>query len=128
MGNYEPKEGKINGVAVRLPTTLWPSHSSIRFRQAEAQSHVRRITDDDTTKYHYVVAALDQVIAGRLPNTLEDPQDDGKYEALNRHLLDMFCLSIQDWVDELLHMPVLGDKKTLLKCSFLRWLSYLLPF
>jgi len=60
-----------NAVSLKLPT-FWTSQPEIWFTQAEAQFHVRGITAD-TTKYYYVVAALDQPTAGRLLDALQSP-------------------------------------------------------
>ena len=49
---------ETNAVAIKLPT-FWAQQPEVWFLQAEAQFHIRKITDD-TTKYYHVVAALDQ--------------------------------------------------------------------
>ena len=49
---------ETNAVAIKLPT-FWAQQPKVWFLQAEAQFHIRKITDD-TTKYYHVVAALDQ--------------------------------------------------------------------
>ena len=46
---------ETNAVAIKLPT-FWAQQPEVWFLQAEAQFHIRKITDD-TTKYYHVVAA-----------------------------------------------------------------------
>ena len=44
-------------------------HHQVWFAQAEAQFHIRKITEDET-KFYYVVAALDQQTASRITDNL----------------------------------------------------------
>ena len=55
---------ETNAFAIKLPT-FWAQQPEVWFLQAEAQFHIRKITDD-TTKYYHVVAALDQETSGRV--------------------------------------------------------------
>jgi hypothetical protein len=71
-----------NAVSLKLPT-FWSSQPTVWFVQAEAQFHIRSITDD-TTKYYYVVAALDQSTAGRLVDILSQPPATDKYKHLKQ--------------------------------------------
>ena len=77
--------------------------------QAEAQFHIRKITDD-TTKYYHVVAALDQETSGRILSTLSSPPTD-KYTDLKQRLLTTFGLSKRERASKLLHLHPLGDRK-----------------
>ena len=80
------------------------------FLQAEAQFHIRKITDD-TTKYYHVVVALDQETYGRVLDTLSAPPDDNKYTDLKQRLLTTFGLSKRERASKLLHLHSLGDRK-----------------
>ncbi|KII60614.1 hypothetical protein RF11_12080 [Thelohanellus kitauei] len=74
-----------NAVAIKLPT-FWTAQPRVWFVQTEAQFHLRGIVSD-TTKYYYVVGALDQETAGRMIDTLSKPPLEGKYENLKSKLL-----------------------------------------
>ena len=53
---------ETNAVAIKLPI-FWAQQPEVWFLQAEAQFHIRKITDD-TTKFYHAVAALDQETSG----------------------------------------------------------------
>ncbi|KII63807.1 Retrovirus-related Pol polyprotein from transposon opus [Thelohanellus kitauei] len=98
-----------NAVAIKLPT-FWTSQPRVWFVQTEAQFHLRGIVSD-TTKYYYVVGALDQETAGRMIDTLSKPPLEGKYENLKSKLLSVFGLTRRDRACKLLDMTGLGDRK-----------------
>ena len=100
---------ETNAVAIKLPT-FWAQQPEVWFLQAEAQFHIRKITDD-TTKYYHVVAALDQETSGRVLDTLSAPPDDNKYTDLKQRLLTTFGLSKREQASKLLHLHPLGDRK-----------------
>jgi len=112
-----------NAVSLKLPT-FWTSQPEIWFTQAEAQFHVRGITAD-TTKYYYVVAALDQPTAGRLLDALQSPPDENKYEYIKQQLLRTFGLSRRHREAKLLDMAnlSLGDRKPCAIFSDMRLLA-----
>ena len=83
-----------NAVGLKLPV-FWADHPRVWLQQAEAQFALRHITLDDT-KYHYIVAALDQTTALRLIDILEAPPQANKYrlyENWKTRLTDIFGLS-----------------------------------
>ena len=47
---------ETNAVAIKLPA-FWAQQPEVWFLQAEAQFHIRKITDD-TTKYYHVVLCM----------------------------------------------------------------------
>ena len=100
---------ETNAVAIKLPT-FWAQQPEVWFLQAEAQFHIRKITDD-TTKYYHVVAALDQETSGRILSTLSSPPTDNKYTDLKQRLLTTFGLSKRERASKLLHLHPLGDRK-----------------
>ena len=93
---------ETNAVAFKLPT-FWAQQPEVWFLQAEAQFHIRKITDD-TTKYYHVVAALDQETSGRVLDTLSAPPADNKYTDLKQRLLTTFGLSKRERASKLLHL------------------------
>ena len=100
---------EVSAIAIKLPT-FWTSQPGIWFTQAEAQFHLRKITDD-TTKYYYVVSALDQATASRMFDVLSKPPADNKYSNLKEKLLATNGLSRRDRASRLLHLQGLGDQK-----------------
>ncbi len=103
------QDNEVNAVSLKLPT-FWPEQPAVWFAQAEAQFTLRNITADDT-KYHYVVAALDQATAKRVIDLLSAPPDNAKYQTLKDRLNDTYGLSEFERGSRLLHMPELGDDK-----------------
>ena len=106
---FTEKMTETNAVAIKLPT-FWAQQPEVWFLQAEAQFHIRKITDD-TTKYYHVVAALDQETSGRVLDTLYAPPGDNKYTDLKQRLLTTFGLSKRERASKLLHLHPLGDRK-----------------
>ena len=106
-GEDEKKEG--NAVALKLPT-FWTSQPQVWFSQAEAQFAIKNITAQ-TTKYYYVVAALDQQAAGRLVDILAVAPTGECYSELKARLLSTYGLGRQERAAKLLHMNGLGDRK-----------------
>ena len=73
---------------------------------------MRNVTAD-TTKYHYVVAALAQTTALRVIDVLEDPPQHNKYDNLKRRLTYIFGLSLRQRADQLLDIGLhsLDDRR-----------------
>jgi hypothetical protein len=99
----------VSAVSLKLPP-FWANQPRAWFIQAEAQFSIRSITQD-TTKYHHLVAALDQQSAERLLDVLENPPADNKYLQLKERLLGTFGLSRQQRASRLLSMTGLGDRR-----------------
>ncbi len=104
-----PAETVVAAVSLKLPT-FWPERAEVWFAQAEAQFSTRGVTND-STRYHYIVQALDQDTATRVLDLLLQPPDTGKYDTLKQRLLDSFTLSESQRASLLLNMPGLGDSK-----------------
>ena len=100
---------ETNAVAIKLPT-FWTQQPDVWFLQTEAQFNIRKITDD-TTKFYYLVSALDQATSCRVLDVLSSPPASGKYNALKNRLLGSFGLSKRDRACKLLHPHPLGDRK-----------------
>ena len=80
-------------MSIKLPT-FWNAQPHVWFQQSEAPFIIRSITAD-TTKYAYIVAALDQDTASHLLDLLYNPPTDNKYEAIKTRLLKTFALSVE---------------------------------
>ena len=91
---------------------FWADHPCVRLQQAEAQFAVQNVTADNT-KYHYVVAPLDQATALRVIDVLEDPPQHNKYDNLKRRLTYIFGLSWGQRADQLFDIGLhsLGDRR-----------------
>lgn len=100
---------ETNAVALKLPT-FWETQPTVWFLQAEAQFHIRKIKDD-TTKYYYVVSALDQHTSSRILDVLQNPPTANKYASLKTRLLTTFSISRRDRASRLLHLEELGDRR-----------------
>ena len=100
-----------HAVGLKLPV-FWADHPRVWLQQAEAQFAVRNVTADNT-KYHYVVAALDQATALRVIDVLEEPPQHNKYDNLKQRLTDLFGLSRRQRVDQLLDIGLhsLSDRR-----------------
>lgn len=99
----------VNTVTLRLPT-FWSQQPRVWFAQAEAQFTLRNVTAD-TTKFHYVVASLDQDTAVRILDIIEMPPEENKFTAIKTRLLDSFAPSEYERASRLLHMSSVGDEK-----------------
>ena len=99
----------VDAVALKLPT-FWTSQPETWFTQAEAQFNLRGITED-STKYYYVVAALDQETASRLMDLISKPPETEKYTKLKDRLVNTFGLNETERASRLLHFRPLGDSK-----------------
>jgi len=100
---------EVSAVAIKLPT-FWTTQPAVWFTQAEAQFHIRNITED-TTKYYHVVSALDQATASRVLDVLSSPPAREKYKDLKEKLLATYGLSRRERASRLLHLNGLGDQK-----------------
>ena len=98
-----------NAVSLKLPV-FWSQQPSVWFAQAEAQFAIREIKDE-TTKYYYLVAALDQETAVRVLDDLQVVPKSKPYSTLKQRLVDTFVMSDYEKAAAILHMPPLGDQK-----------------
>ena len=113
---------EANAVVLKLPS-FWSAPPEVWFAQAETQFHIRGITADQT-KYYYLVAALEQDVAGRMLDVLRNPPDDNRYAALKTQLLATFGLTRRERAAKLLDLPGLGDRKPSVFLSEMRALSH----
>jgi len=96
-------------VALKLPT-FWAEQPIIWFTQAESQFALKGIVSDDT-KYHHIIASLDQQTATRIIDFLQHPPTQEKYNSLKSRLLQTYTLSEYERAGRLLHSSELGDEK-----------------
>ncbi|KAG1663251.1 hypothetical protein GQR58_020488 [Nymphon striatum] len=99
-----------SAVSMKLPE-FWSASPTVWFAHAEAQFHLRSITDQKT-KFYYVVAALPESVALRITDLLQTPPADvDAYDGLKSRLLDTFSLSAYQRAEAILGYPMLGDER-----------------
>lgn len=101
--------GDQNAVSLKLPS-FWPETPEFWFAQVEAQFALRGIKED-STKFNYVLAAIDQTVAKRMMDFIKNPPQANKYSEFKKRLLSTFCLSESERANKLLNMADLGDEK-----------------
>lgn len=100
---------EANAVGIKLPG-FWTKNAAAWFAQAEAQFHVRKITQDET-KYYHVIASLDAETATRASAIIQRPPGENKYDTLKRFLLSAFEPTEAERANKLLNLPELGDRR-----------------
>lgn len=103
-----PAVTAVTAVTVKLPP-FWPRDPAVWFLQAESQFAIRGVTQE-ITKYHHLVASLDQDTACRVVAILQNPPAVDPYSALKKQLVKTFTLSEHERARRLLHLPPLGDR------------------
>ena len=103
------EDSAIAAVGLKLPT-FWPEHAAVGFVQSESPFVTRGIVAD-STKYHYITAALDQETATRVLDLLLAPPANNKYQAIKERLLATFSLTESQRAARLLSLPGLGDAR-----------------
>lgn len=99
----------VDAITVKLPK-FWSTEPLLWFGQAESQFALRSITVDET-KFHHVVAALDQETAKRVADIFISPPPIGtKFKVLKERLLSTFSLSSYQRAQRLLQVAPLGDR------------------
>ncbi|XP_055908317.1 uncharacterized protein LOC129950735 [Eupeodes corollae] len=99
--------GELHRVSIKPPPFL-QDQPDLFFIQMEAQFNIANIKCD-ITKYHYVVASLDQNVSSRVSDTLRNPQETNKYEELKKVIIAEFTDSDQKKLRKLINSVELGD-------------------
>ena len=100
----------VSAVALKLPP-FWMACLAVWFAQVEAQFATRQPPiKTDLTKYNYVMAALDNVAAGKVEAHILSTPANGKYATLKSVLIKAFGKT-QAQKDEFLSLSGLGDRK-----------------
>lgn len=94
-------------VAVKLPD-FWKSDPAMWFAQAEAQFVLAGVTQD-STKFHHIVAKIDQSVICHVADLVKNPPAADKYEAIKLRLISRFELTPQSRLERLLNTCDLGD-------------------
>lgn len=94
-------------VAVKLPD-FWKSDPAMWFAQAESQFVLAGVNKDET-KFHHIVAKIDQTVISHVADLIRKPPDAGKYDAIKERLIARFELTAQEKMEKLLGSCDLGD-------------------
>ena len=95
-------------VAVKVPQ-FWPEKIKLWFHQLEAQFISAGITQD-STKYGYVIANLDQKYVEEIEDILEEPPMERKYERVKTALIKRLSESNSRQIRKILEREELGDR------------------
>ena len=116
--NTEPVSA--HAVSIRVPA-FWPEKISLWFKQLEAQFLIAGITRE-STKFGYVVAHLEPKYVMEIEDIIDNPPEQGQYEALKTALIKRLSDSSSIRVRKLLEGEELGDRTP---AQFLRHLRNL---
>ncbi|XP_038116786.1 uncharacterized protein LOC119768990 [Culex quinquefasciatus] len=78
-------------VAVKLPD-FWKSDPAMWFAQAESQFVLAGVNKDET-KFHHIVAKIDQTVICHVADLVRKPPATGKYNAIKERLIARFELT-----------------------------------
>ena len=108
LQSMQPSGQKVSAVSITLPE-FWTTSPEICFARVETQFGTRNITLD-STKYDYVVSALDFKRAEAVHDILVNPPAEGRNESLKKALIEVFGKSQAQRHNELLNLNGLEDK------------------
>ncbi|XP_055527693.1 uncharacterized protein LOC129720264 [Wyeomyia smithii] len=97
----------IAAVAVKLPD-FWKSDPTMWFAQAEAQFALAGVTQDET-KFHHIVAKIDQSVICQVADLIRNPPAENKYTSIKDRLISRFELTPRTKLEKLLGSCDLGD-------------------
>ncbi len=100
---------ETNAVSMKLPQ-FWADGAKIWFAQAESQFVLRNITAE-ITKYHHLLAALQNDVAITLTDFFEHVPDENPYTALKLRLLKKYTHTDLEKAEMIRSMPDIGDRK-----------------
>ena len=108
---HDAPPAAISAVSIKLPP-FWTTRPEVWSRQVEAQFQTRNpVITAGLTKFHHVVAALDNVTAGEVEAIILFPPTNDKYAALKAALINAFGKTQASKDMELLSLSGLGDRK-----------------
>lgn len=96
-------------VSVKIPP-FWKEYPDLWFHQIESQFESANVTVD-RTKYHILVAAMDNDILFQVSDIVRTPPETGMYNAIKVRLLKQYADTDHSKLKKLLLEMELGDKK-----------------
>ncbi|GFT00415.1 uncharacterized protein TNCV_1981561 [Trichonephila clavipes] len=105
----ECDSNQISHVAVK-PPPFWKHNPALWFVRLEAQFDLAKILND-TTKFNYVLSAVESDILNSVSDLVLRPPENGKYEALKKRLIEVHSESEDSKIRILFHGLELGDQR-----------------
>lgn len=102
-------EERIMRVQMKVPP-FWKECPELWFAKLESQFITTGVTTD-ATKYHTVVAALDNIYAMAISDIIRTPPATNKYTAIKQRLISVYADSQQKKLKKMLRELSLGDNK-----------------
>ena len=98
--------------ASRIPKlpAFWKEEPEVWFLQVEASFQIAGVTQD-TTKFQYLVAHLDQSVLFIVKDIIISPPSSEKYNALKKRIIDSYAVSSEIQLKKLLGGIEIGDDK-----------------
>ena len=109
MSDTEETAATISNVSLRL-TEFWTKDATAWFATVEAQFHTRRITSS-RSRYHHVVASLNQETCSIIRDILVGAEAEQTYENLKATLIERTSLSEEQRMRKLVALGPLGDRR-----------------
>ena len=109
LKSLQPESATVNAASVKLPG-FWSGNPEVWFKQVESNFATRKITAQ-STKFDYVIQALDNNTADRVQSIILSPPQEDPYDELKKTLIGIFGKSQAEKDQEILDCNGLGDKK-----------------
>lgn len=109
MNSSAENAAPVQAVTVSLPT-WWPDQPEVWFARVEAVFRQRKITAD-STKFDYVLAALDNEAAVRILDIIRAPPVNTSYQSVKDRLVGSLALTEFERACKIIHGIELGDEK-----------------
>lgn len=100
---------EVNRIGAKLPA-LWTERPDLWFKHVEAQFNLAKVTTEET-KFHHVVASLDQQQAIKVCEIISNPPTTNQYQELKNELLKKLTPSNEERRRRLLAGEEIGDRK-----------------
>ncbi|GFS88306.1 uncharacterized protein NPIL_702941 [Nephila pilipes] len=110
MPNETSDNNQISHVAVTIPQ-LWKHNTGLWFVRSEAQFDFAKISFV-TTKFNYVLSTVESDILNSVSYLVLMSPGNGKYEVLNKRLIEVHSESEASKILTLLQGFELGDQRT----------------
>jgi len=105
--HQNPNEPVVNAVAIKL-SKFWPKNVSTWFQRVEGQFRIAKITTEQT-KFDHLLQVLDEDVADKVIDVLDNLPEENKYTALKEEILRRCTPTPFDRAQKLLALQPLGD-------------------
>ena len=107
--NQNSRQPHVSRVSVKIPP-FWRKNVSLWFTQVESQFITSNITNE-TTKFHYVLAAIESEILDEVSDFVTNPPQTELYSKFKQKMIEQFSDSESRKIKRLLTELELGDKR-----------------